>query len=75
MLWVYGHYKYVALSVQESTLDVCRHQILTSKDGALAERVDLFIKPLVLVVITCCLLQYNMSFLKAIIFHQINVFQ
>ena len=41
MLWVYGHYKYLILSVRGSFLYIIiyRRQILTYQDGPRAERV------------------------------------
>ena len=55
MLWVYGHYKYFTLSVQGSTLDVRRRQILTYKVGPLAERFNLTLgEHFISVVMKCC---------------------
>ena len=44
MLWVYGHYKYLFLSVRASTLDVYGRQILASTGDLRAERVNLLVK-------------------------------
>ena len=42
MLWLYGYYKYFTLSVfRRQNLTSDRRQILTSKDGPRAERVNM----------------------------------